>query len=41
MHEHVNLVRTCENLIELNMIDQVGILIGKKSTLEKDERVTH
>lgn len=32
-------MRTCENLIELTLTEQVATLIGKKSTLDQDERI--
>ena len=39
MHGSIPLVRTCEKLVELNMIEQVGLLLGKKSPIEKKERM--
>lgn len=41
MHGSIPLVRTCEKLVDLNMVEQVGLLLGKKAPLEKKERVDY
>ena len=38
-HDKVNLVRTCENLIELNLNESVAALIAKQSTLDEEKRI--
>lgn len=32
------MVRTCEKLVDMNMLEQVVMLLGKKSPIEKKER---
>ena len=39
MHASIPIVRTCEKLVDMNMVEQVGMLLGRKSPIEKKDRI--
>ena len=41
MHSSIPMVRTCVNLVELGLLDQIGNLIGKRAPINKDKRVEY